>query len=224
MESLNPTLAQQIEQLPARVSIQSEMAQMGVLNIYDVLFKIVILGNTGVGKTCILKRLTQNTFEEETGVTIGVEFGNFGMIVREQTFVKLQIWDTAGQESFRSITRNFYQGSEGVFLVYDITNRQSFEELRTQWLQEVRRNTPNNIIIYLVGNVADAPDEERQVTAEEALEFAREEKFSHFVETSAKTGLNVHEIFQTITKHFFLVNEDNLERYVRYPPPPAQAD
>ena len=77
---------------------------------FDVLFKIVILGDTGVGKTCILKRLTDQSFTEEHGVTIGVEFGNFGMIIKEETYVKLQIWDTAGQERFRTLTASYYRG------------------------------------------------------------------------------------------------------------------
>ena len=120
-------------------------------------------------------------------MTIGVEFGNFGMIIKEETYVKLQIWDTAGQESFRSITRSFYRDSRGVFLVFDITCRQSFDDIKTQWLKEVRDHTAANIIIYLVGNFADL-EEERQVPYSEALEFAREQHFGHYLETSAKTG------------------------------------
>lgn len=108
MDRLNPDLFAQINNLPASVTIQDDANFQGVMNHFDVLFKIVILGDTGVGKTCILKRLTDQTFAEEHGVTIGVEFGNFGMIIKEETYVKLQIWDTAGQESFRSITRSFY--------------------------------------------------------------------------------------------------------------------
>ena len=213
MDRLNQDLWAQINNLPARVSIQDESNFNGVMNHFDVLFKIVILGNTGVGKTCILKRLTRHTFEEEHGVTIGVEFGNFGMIVKEQTYVKLQIWDTAGQESFRSITRNFYQGSDGVFLVFDITQRTSFEDIQNQWLREIRDHTSPSIVIYLIGNFADM-EENREVSFQEAFEFARDQQFSHYIETSAKTGQNVHEVFQTLTKHFYLLNEDNLDRFV----------
>jgi len=135
------------------------------------------------------------------------------MIVREQTYVKLQIWDTAGQESFRSITRNFYQGSDGVFLVFDITNRATYDDIKNQWLREIRDHTSPSIVIYLIGNFSDM-EESREVSHEEALEFARAQQFSHYIETSAKTGENVHEIFQTMTKHFYLLNEDNLDRFV----------
>ena len=127
-------------------------------------------------------------------MTIGVEFGNFGMIVREQTYVKLQIWDTAGQESFRSITRNFYNGSDGVFLVFDITNRQSFEDIRDSWLREIREYTSPSIVIYLIGNFSDMEDC-REVPYEEAFTFARDQQFAHYIETSAKTGENVNEVF-----------------------------
>ena len=188
MDKLNPSLWAQINNLPARVlNANDPMAMQGVMIDHDVLFKIVIIGNTGVGKTCIIKRLINQQFEEEHGVTIGVEFGSYGMIVPENNIVKLQIWDTAGQESFRSITRNFYRDSNGVFLVFDLTNRQSFEDLKTQWLNEVRDETSARVVIYLIGNLADL-EEEREVPFEEALEFARNEQFSHYVETSAKTG------------------------------------
>lgn len=105
---MDPELRAQINNLPARVLISNDESFEGPQVQHDCLFKIVIVGDTHVGKTCMLKRLMYQTFEEALGVTIGVEFGNFGMIMRDQTHVKLQIWDTAGQESFRSITKNFY--------------------------------------------------------------------------------------------------------------------
>jgi len=127
---------------------------------------VIIVGDTGVGKTCILQRLVKQQFEEEHNVTIGVEFGNFGMVMRELTHVKLQIWDTAGQESFRSITRLFYKDSDAVFICFDITNRKSFEDLQG-WLNEVNNNTSVKLVRYLVGNFADLQDE-RVVSTEEA--------------------------------------------------------
>ena len=168
---MDAEVAAQINNLPGRVVYQNAQNYSMPQVAHDVLFKIVIIGDTGVGKTCILKRLIHQKFNEKQGVTIGVEFGNFGMIMREETHVKLQIWDTAGQESFRSITRNFYQGSDGVFLVFDVTNMVTFQSIKETWLEEIKQHTNPNILIYLVGNFADMED--REVHEDEALDFAR---------------------------------------------------
>mmetsp|Transcript_900 Transcript_900/g.1171 ORF Transcript_900/g.1171 Transcript_900/m.1171 type:complete len:131 (-) Transcript_900:393-785(-) len=127
----------------------------------DALFKVIIIGDTGVGKSCMLARLIQQVFKEEHNVTIGVEFGNFGMNIRGQTNVKLQIWDTAGQESFRSITRIFYKGSHAVILVYDMTNPKSFENVK-EWQTEIENNADADVLVYLVANFADM-EEEREI-------------------------------------------------------------
>ena len=208
---MDPELAAQITNLPGRVVFQSDQTE-GPQVQHDALFKVIIVGDTGVGKTCILQRLIKQQFEEEHNVTIGVEFGNFGMVMREQTHVKLQIWDTAGQESFRSITRLFYKDSDAVFVCFDMTSRKSFESLES-WTVEVNNNTSSNLVRYLVGNFADLPDE-RQVSTEESLAFMRNNGFSHYLETSAKSGQNVNNLFQTITKHLFLTHESNLDKFV----------
>ena len=211
---MEPELEAQINNLPSRVVFQSEQTD-GPQVQHDALFKVIIVGDTGVGKTCILQRLIKQQFEEEHNVTIGVEFGNFGMVMREQTHVKLQIWDTAGQESFRSITRLFYKDSDAVFVCFDLTCRKSFDDLKS-WLEEVNNNTSNNLVRYLVGNFADLPDE-RVVSSEEATAFMREHGFMHYLETSAKSGQNVNELFQTITKHLFITHEANLDKFVSPP-------
>jgi Ras-related protein Rab-2A len=100
------------------------------------LMKLILIGDTGVGKSCILAKLIKEEFKEEHNVTIGVEFGNYSMIVNNDQMMKLQIWDTAGQESFRSITRIFYKGSQAVMLVFDITERQTFMSIRS-WQKEI---------------------------------------------------------------------------------------
>ena len=123
-----------------------------------ILFKLIIIGDTGVGKSCILSRLTKGEHRSEHNVTIGVEFGNYSMIVNDEALIKLQIWDTAGQESFRSITRIFYKGSHAVVLVFDITTRASFNNV-ADWQREIESNAEENIIQYLVGNFADCEDE-----------------------------------------------------------------
>ena len=124
---------------------------------HDCLFKIIIIGSTGVGKSCVLSRLTENMFREEHDVTIGVEFGNF-VLKMDDKVVKLQIWDTAGQESFRSITRIFYRGAHLVVCAYDITNTESFEEVR-DWVREVDTNGDAGIIKVLMGNCKDLENE-----------------------------------------------------------------
>ena len=145
-------------------------------------------------------------------MTIGVEFGNYAMCVNNDTLIKLQIWDTAGQESFRSITRIFYKGSHAVMLVFDITTRQSFDNIRT-WKKEIENNAEEGIVQYLVGNFADL-ENEREVTKSEALALCQELGFAHYMETSAYTGQNVSGLFERLTKHLFCANEHKLNDYV----------
>ena len=131
----------------------------------DHLFKIIIIGNTGVGKSCLLKRVMDNEFRNEHNVTIGVDFGFFIVRINGKV-VKLQIWDTAGQEQFRSITRVFYKGAHCVILTYDITRESTFHDLG-DWLREVKQLADPDIVQFLIGNQADL-EEERQVTKEMA--------------------------------------------------------
>ena len=131
-----------------------------------LLFKVIIIGDTGVGKSCILARLMNGTFNQEHTVTIGVEFGNYAMTINNTQQVKLQIWDTCGQESFRSITKIFYKGSNAVVLVFDIRNRTSFNNIR-DWHQEIQQNASPNVLCYLVGNFSDL-EADREVAQSEA--------------------------------------------------------
>jgi Ras-related protein Rab-2A len=162
----------------------------------DILFRVIILGDTGVGKSCILLRFSENTFSEQHNVTIGVEFGSKAMEINNNK-IKLQIWDTAGQESFRSITRSFYRRADGVLLVYDATARHTFENCST-WLDEIRQNSASDVVIYLVGNQSDlitSGGENREVTAEEAQAFVKTHSLNGFKETSARSGVNINEAF-----------------------------
>ena len=120
---------------------------------HDALFKVIIIGDTGIGKSCVLKRLVENDFKEEHDVTVGVEFGAF-LIRVEDKVLKLQIWDTAGQESFRSITKIFYRGAHVAILGYAITKRDSFENLH-DWLHEIRASCSPEVIPILIGNKSD---------------------------------------------------------------------
>ena len=156
-----------------------------------------------------------NDFKLEHQVTIGVEFGSFILSMYEK-IVKLQIWDTAGQESFRSITRIFYRGANVVFLTYDITRQDTFNNLK-EWLGEVKSNTTGVVTVYLIGNRADLEDE-REVTREVAEAFCKENKIARFFETSAKTGQNVEDVFSLVAKELYLTNqkEDSESEYSEY--------
>jgi len=207
---MDPKLLDQINEIPFELAVTSGDKESDVQQ--DALFKVIIIGDTGVGKSCMLARLISQVFKEEHNVTIGVEFGNFGMVMRGKTHVKLQIWDTAGQESFRSITRIFYKGSHAVFIVFDITNRKSFESVK-EWQKEIENNADADVIKYLVGNFADMEDE-REVSPEDAVALMKELDFQHYIETSALTGQNINSLFETVTKHLFMLNEFKLHRFV----------
>ena len=157
---------------------------------YAYLFKYIIIGDTGVGKSCLLLQFTDKRFQPVHDLTIGVEFGA-RMISIDNKHIKLQIWDTAGQESFRSITRSYYRGAAGALLVYDITRRETFNHL-TRWLEEARQNANANMVIMLIGNKSDL-EHRRAVATEEGVKFARDNNLV-FLETSAKSADNVEEV------------------------------
>lgn len=180
---------------------------------YSYLFKYIIIGDTGVGKSCLLLQFTDKRFQPVHDLTIGVEFGA-RMINIENKPIKLQIWDTAGQESFRSITRSYYRGAAGALLVYDITRRETFNHL-TRWLEEARQNSHQNMVIMLIGNKSDL-EHRRQVSREEGEAFAEENNLV-FLETSAKTAANVEaafvktaeKIYQNIQSGIYDVNNES---------------
>uniref|UniRef100_A0A9J8BLV5 RAB2A, member RAS oncogene family n=1 Tax=Cyprinus carpio carpio TaxID=630221 RepID=A0A9J8BLV5_CYPCA len=148
--------------------------------------------NKCVGKSCLLLQFTDKRFQPVHDLTIGVEFGA-RMITIDGKQIKLQIWDTAGQESFRSITRSYYRGAAGALLVYDITRRDTFNHLTT-WLEDARQHSNSNMVIMLIGNKSDL-ESRREVKKEEGEAFAREHGLI-FMETSAKTASNVEEVKQ----------------------------
>lgn len=158
---------------------------------YAYLFKYIIIGDTGVGKSCLLLQFTDKRFQPVHDLTIGVEFGARLVNIDNQQ-IKLQIWDTAGQESFRSITRSYYRDAAGALLVYDITRRESFNHL-TRWLEEARANGNPNMTIMLIGNKSDL-EHRRAVSTKEGEQFAAENGLV-FMETSAKTAINVETAF-----------------------------
>lgn len=156
---------------------------------FDRSAKTVVVGDSGVGKTCILFRFARNIFDENTPSTLGVEFMSW-IVAREKRRIELQLWDTAGQELFRTVTRSYYHGSIGVFVVYDVTSRDSFDNVAV-WLRDVHNTIGDNFISVLIGNKADL-EEAREVKREEGEKFAEEQKMLFF-ETSAKTGEHIQD-------------------------------
>ncbi|KAI8982020.1 ras family-domain-containing protein [Mycotypha africana] len=162
---------------------------------YDYLFKLVLIGDSGVGKSNLLSRFTSNEFNLESKSTIGVEFATKNLEIDNHT-VKAQIWDTSGQERYRAITGAYYRGAVGALLVYDITRQSSFQNVQ-HWLKELRDHADPNIVIMLVGNKLDLSETSRQVSTEDGGSLAEQEGFL-FIETSALDATNVDKAFQSI--------------------------
>ena len=162
---------------------------------YNYLIKFIIIGDAAVGKSNLLVRYTSGQFKEEYQLTIGVEFGSNNVIIGDNTY-RIQIWDTAGQENFRSITRSYYKNTACAIIVYEISNKKSFENI-SSWIEECKNTAPKSILMVLVGNKCDLDN--REVTEEEGREFA-EKNGMLFFETSAKTGKNVEELFKQSVK------------------------
>ena len=158
---------------------------------FNYLLKFVIIGDSGVGKSNILLRYINNTFSDEFKTIVGVEFGAKNLEVNGRIY-RIQIWDTAGQENFRSIARAYYKNSVCACIVYDITNRNSFNSIQS-WIDDCVKQSPKSILFILIGNKNDL-NESREVQYEEGVEFAKKRNMI-FLETSAKTGNNISTIF-----------------------------
>lgn len=171
------------------------------------MYKIIIIGDPNVGKSNILIRYTKNEFQTDENPTIGADFFSKNLEI-EGVPCKLQIWDTAGQEHFRSIVKSYYKGISGAMIVYDITNKRSFERLPI-WLEEIANNCKaENVPVVIAGNKKDL-EEERQVVREEAEEFCKERGL-FFMETSAKDnqGEMIQKIFLHLTESVFKKQKD----------------
>ncbi|EIW67187.1 GTP-binding protein ypt1 [Tremella mesenterica] len=163
---------------------------------YDYLFKLLLIGDSGVGKSCLLLRFADDTYTDSYISTIGVDF-KIRTIELEGKTVKLQIWDTAGQERFRTITSSYYRGAHGIIVVYDVTDRDTFTNVK-QWLQEIDRYAVEGVNKLLVGNKSDLTTK-KVVEHNEAKSFA-DELGIPFLETSAKNATNVEQAFLTMSK------------------------
>lgn len=163
---------------------------------YDYLFKILVIGDSGVGKSCILLRFVDNSFAEAYISTIGVDF-RIRTVELDGKLIKLQIWDTAGQERFRTITSSYYHGAHGIIVVYDITDETSFDNVR-QWLKEIDRYGSRKVVKLIIGNKSELNDN-RQVSTETASDFADACGIAS-MEISAKEDINVNDTFVTLSR------------------------
>ncbi|KAK1691902.1 hypothetical protein QYE76_008599 [Lolium multiflorum] len=162
---------------------------------YDYLFKLLLIGDSSVGKSCLLLRFADDAYVDTYISTIGVDF-KIRTVELDGKSVKLQIWDTAGQERFRTITSSYYRGAHGIIIVYDVTDRESFNNVK-QWLSEIDRYASDSVCKLLVGNKCDLVDS-KVVDTEEAKAFA-ESLGMTFLETSAKESINVETAFLTMS-------------------------
>ena len=180
------------------------------LTEFDYIFKVLIIGDSSVGKSNILLRFSDDKFHDTFLPTIGVDFKIKNLNVNGKP-IKLNIWDTAGQERFKTITSAYYKGSHGVVIVYDITDKEGFNNV-PNWINEAKKHAGPNIAKILVGNKCDLT-QERKVTTQEAREFADREGMQFF-ECSAKAKINISEIFEALTKQMYENLPDN-EKKVR---------
>ncbi|CAK9215725.1 unnamed protein product [Sphagnum troendelagicum] len=164
---------------------------------YDELIKLLLIGDSGVGKSCLLLRFSDDTFTTSFITTIGIDF-KIRTIELDNRRIKLQIWDTAGQERFRTITTAYYRGAMGILLVYDVTDESSFNNIRN-WIRNIELHASDNVNKILVGNKADM-DESRRVVPTAKGQALADEYGIKFFETSAKTNLNVEHVFFTIAR------------------------
>ena len=179
---------------------------------YNYLFKILILGDSFVGKTNMLKRFLNNEFDMNTKETVGVEFGSKNFIFGENDIIKAQIWDTAGQERYRSVTKAYYKGAKGALLVYDITRKSTFENI-DNWLIDLRTNADKDILIVLIGNKSDLLDN-REVSSEDAQTKAEQYNVA-YMETSAKNGDNISKAFTELVEQVYKANISLLQSDVQ---------
>ncbi|KAK6479214.1 ras-related protein Rab-15 [Huso huso] len=174
---------------------------------YDVLFRLLLLGDSGVGKTCLLCRFTDNEFHSSHISTIGVDF-KMKTVEVDGIKVRIQIWDTAGQERYQTITKQYYRRAQGIFLVYDITSERSFQHIM-KWASDVDEYAPEKVQKILIANKADE-EQKRQVATEQGIKLAKEYGMDFF-ETSACTNYNIKESFTRLTELVLQAHKKELD-------------
>ena len=170
-------------------------------------FKVIMLGDVSVGKTAIVKRFVDNEFQSSYHCTVGVEYKIKSFKLDTTTTVNLKIWDTCGEEKYRTITRQYYRGSHGIVLVFDLTNKNSFDKLYG-WLNDIKEYGPKDACVMLVGNKTDVK-ERKKFLFEEGKKFGLANKMP-YIETSAKTGSNVVSLFESLTRRMI-----DMEKYIK---------
>ena len=190
---------------------QSQIEEDESPSFYDKKIKIMVIGETRVGKTALIKKYTKNDFGGVYLTTVGIDFQEKIINVEDKS-IKLQIWDTAGEERFRNIAKNYFHTSDGFLLVYDISCRDSFEKL-SFWLEQIRLNAPEHTKCIVAGNKCDL-EEKREVNKNEGEDFSKENNINFF-ETSAKEGTNVNEIFQVLANEIIKEIQKNGEKNQR---------
>ena len=181
---------------------------------YDMNFKIIVIGDSGVGKSCLTNKATKNIFEESYNATVGFEFFSFNIRMNNKV-IKMQIWDTCGQELYRSLITNFYRNSSLAVMVYSITNKESFDNVDI-WLKELRMHSNPDAKVFLIGNKIDL-ETERKVDTDQGQKYANDNKFHLFMESSAKTGHNAQKIFIEAAKVLY-------DDHMRYAVPLSKQD
>ena len=174
---------------------------------YD--FRIIILGNIAVGKTCIISRFVHNKYNKDYKCSIGVEFCAKTLNISQSSIANLKIWDTCGDEKYRAITRQYYKDAQGILLVYDITNKKSFEGLN-DWYNDIKEKCIKNAQIILVGNKSDLA-EDKVVTNEDIKGFLKDKKNIDSIEVSAKTGRNITLLFEKLTNQLIMTEKERLK-------------
>ena len=177
---------------------------------YDLSFKLIFIGDSSVGKSCLTAKAVKNNFEEYYQATVGFEFLTFNMKVNDNV-IKLQIWDTCGQEIYKSLISNFYRNSSLAVLVYAIDNKESFNHVEN-WLSDLKSQANPDVRIFLVGNKADL-EEDRKVQKEDGEKYKEDQHLDLFMETSAKTGLNARNVLveaaKILYKDYLKFDENN---------------
>ena len=168
---------------------------------FDLSFKLIVIGDSGVGKSCLTNNAVKNIFDESYNATVGFEFFTFNVKINNKV-VKLQIWDTCGQELYRSLITNFYRNSSLAIMVYAINSKESFENIE-MWLRELRTHSNPDAKVFLIGNKIDL-ENDRQVTKEQGEQFCKDNKINGFMEASAKTGVNAQKIFIKAAETLYL--------------------